>query len=127
MKRKWAIALACAGASTALVLAGSTDGYNAAVSRIVNPSGNTGGTLVFDDSGDWDSIDPGNTYIAYSWDFSRLYARTLTTYAAKPGLAGEKLVPDLATSLGQVSNKGLTWTYHLKSNVRMEDGETITA
>jgi peptide/nickel transport system substrate-binding protein len=126
MKRKWAIALACA--ITALALpAGSTDGYNAAVSRIVNPSGNTGGTLVFDDSGDWDSIDPGNTYVAYSWDFARLYARTLTTYAAKPGLAGEKLVPDLARSLGQVSNNGLTWTYHLKSNVRMEDGETVTS
>ena len=102
-------------------------GYNAAVGKVVNPSSHPGGTLVFENSGDWDSIDPGNTYYDYSWDFARLYARTLTTYAPQPGTAGEKLVPDLATSLGQASGNGLTWTYHLKPGVKLEDGETITS
>ncbi len=102
-------------------------GYNAGITRLVNPSSHTGGTLVFDNSGDWDSVDPGNTYFDYSWDFARLYTRTLTTYAAAPGTAGEKLVPDLATSLGQVSDSGLTWTYHLKPGIRLEDGETVTS
>ncbi|MBM7774414.1 peptide/nickel transport system substrate-binding protein [Actinokineospora baliensis] len=97
-------------------------GYDAAVAGVVNPSDHRGGTLVLDNSGDWDSIDPGNTYVAYAWNFARLYARTLTTSSA-----GEGLVPDLATSLGQVSADGLTWTYRLKPDLLMEDGEPITS
>lgn len=137
VSRSHRITLACVGAAVGIGLAACSGtsgggsaagaGYNAAISTVVNPSSRTGGTLVFGNSGDWDSIDPGNTYYGYSWDFARLYTRTLTTYAAKPGAAGEMLVPDLATSLGTVSDNGLTWTYHLKPGVKLEDGETITS
>ena len=40
---------------------------------------------------------------------------------------GLQLVPDLATSLGTVSDHGLAWTYHLKPNVKFEDGTTVTS
>ncbi|GAA3296751.1 hypothetical protein GCM10020218_080640 [Dactylosporangium vinaceum] len=102
-------------------------GFNAAIGNTVNPSTHRGGTLVLDNSGDWDSIDPGNTYVAYAWNFARLYARTLTTYAAPDGPAGAALVPDLAADLGRVSDDGLTWTYRLKPNLRMENGAVITS
>jgi peptide/nickel transport system substrate-binding protein len=143
MKKSTYLALASAGAAISLGLAAcggsspsssggsggssSSVSYNQGQNSIVNPSTAKGGTLVYLNSGDWDSPDPGNTYYGYSWDFSRLYTRTLVTYAAAPGKAGLKLVPDLATSLGQVSNNGLTWTYHLKPNLKLEDGETITS
>jgi|SRR5216683_427234 len=102
-------------------------GYGAATTTVVNSSAHKGGTLIYVNSQDWDSPDPGNTYYGWSWDFARLYSRTLVTYSAVPGTAGEKLVPDLATSLGQVSNSGLTWTYHLRQGVKLEDGETVTS
>ena len=145
MKKTTYLALASAGAAMSLGLAacgggsspsgGSTStssssssaGYNTAATAVVNPSTHKGGTLIYLNPTAWDSTDPGNTYYGYSWDFSRLYTRTLVTYAAAPGSAGLKLVPDLATSLGQVSNNDLTWTYHLKPNIKLEDGETVTS
>lgn len=94
---------------------------------IVNPSTHTGGTLNLVESTDFDSADPGNGYYNADWDFDRLFGRSLVTYANAPGSAGLKLEPDLATSLGQVSDGGLTWTYHIRPNVKFSDGQTITS
>jgi ABC-type transport system substrate-binding protein/serine/threonine protein kinase len=102
-------------------------GYDAALTRVVNPSDHSGGTLTLAAAGLPDSFDPGNTYQTWIWDFSRLYATPLVTYRACPGSCGLQLVPGLATGLGQVSPDGLTWTYHLKRGVRFEDGTSVTA
>src|SRR6266571_4398025 len=134
--RYLALAAACAATSVALASCGSSatktktttgGAFNAATNAVVNPSNHKGGTLLYLNPSDWDSPDPGNTYYGFSWDFLRLYARTLTMFKPAPGLAGEKLVPDLATSLGQVSNHGLTWTYHLKPGLKFEDGSPVTS
>ncbi len=134
--RYLALAAACAATSVALASCGSSatktktttgGAFNAATNAVVNPSNHKGGTLLYLNPSDWDSPDPGNTYYGFSWDFLRLYARTLTMFKPAPGLGGEKLVPDLATSLGQVSNNGLTWTYHLKPGLKFEDGSPVTS
>jgi peptide/nickel transport system substrate-binding protein len=135
MKRRSTFALAAVCAGLALLSAcgtSSTSGGagqpgNAANASVVNASDKTGGTLKLLESDAPDSTDPGNTYYAYTWDFERLYARTLLTFNPAPGAAGLKVVPDLATGLGQVSSDGLTWTYHLKSGVKFEDGEAVTS
>jgi peptide/nickel transport system substrate-binding protein len=36
-------------------------------------------------------------------------------------------VPALATDLGTVSNKGLTWTFHIQPNIKFEDGTAVTS
>jgi peptide/nickel transport system substrate-binding protein len=61
------------------------------------------------------------------WNFTRLYTMPLMTYTSTPGANGLKVVPDLATAPGTVSDNGLTWTYHLKSNVKFEDGTPVTS
>jgi peptide/nickel transport system substrate-binding protein len=106
---------------------GGAVGYNAALTQVVNPSTATGGTLKFVHPDDWDSPDPGNTYYAFSWNFSRLYARTLMTFKDVPGTDGLTLVPDLAQAPGQASADGLTWTYHLRSGLKFDDGTPITS
>jgi peptide/nickel transport system substrate-binding protein len=116
---------ACSGNAPAA--GNASAGYDAALTAVVHPSGHRGGTVIFDDSGTPDSTDPGNTYIGYMWNFVRLYGRTLVTYRSAPGAAGLQLVPDLATSLGQVSDHGLTWTYHLKPGIKFEDGSIVTS
>ena len=75
-------------------------------------------------SGDWDSLDGADTYYSYSWDFFRLYGRTLTTFAPAPGQS--KLVPDLAESLGVPSDNSKTWTYKIRTGVKFEDGTPVT-
>src|SRR5215471_10921095 len=144
MPRRGFMGLAAVGAVATLALAacggGSSGGgaggggssgpatFNAAIAKVVNPSNTkTNGTIYFGNSSTPDSTDPGNTYYAMMWNFSRLYTMPLMTYKSTPGPDGLNVVPDLATAPGQVSDNGLTWTYHIKPNVKFEDGTPVTS
>ncbi|MFD7911561.1 MULTISPECIES: ABC transporter substrate-binding protein [unclassified Streptomyces] len=102
-------------------------GANAAVKAVVNASDKKGGTVVYEASDTPDSFDPGNTYYGFVFNFSRLYARPLTTFAPAPGAEGNKVVPDLAESLGVPSDGGATWTYKLRKGVKYSDGSVVTS
>ena len=121
------------GVLTALVLVacgGPASGGGAggvASSGVRNPSDVKGGTLRFANSGDWDSLDPANTYYAYSWNFVRNYGRALVMFKPAPGQQGATLVPDLAESLGRSSDDAKTWTYTLRQGVKFEDGTPVTS
>jgi len=66
-----------------------------------------------------DGLDPTGEYNNRSFAlYGQLLLRTLVTYDHVAGLPGDRLVPDLATDTGQVSADGLTWTFHLKEDVR---------
>jgi peptide/nickel transport system substrate-binding protein len=101
--------------------------FNAGISSVVNPSTHKGGTLIYDNSSTPDSFDPGNTYYAWVLNFDRLFVMPLYTFKSCPGTCGEQLVPDLATDLGTVSSNGLTWTFHIQSGIKYEDGTVVTA
>jgi ABC-type transport system substrate-binding protein len=101
--------------------------YNAGNTGTVNASTKTGGVVKYGLSSTPDSFDPGNTYYAFVWDASRLWARALTTFRPLPGKAGLQLVPDLATSLGKASDGGLTYTYTLRSGLKFSNGAAITS
>jgi len=135
--------LAAVGVSAALVLAAcgggggagnqqpgtqtSASGFNAASTSVVNPSDKKGGTLKFANEGDWDTLDPGETYYAYSWNFARLYGRSLMMFKSAPGKEGNQLVPDLAEAPGQASDNAKTWTYKLRKGVKFDNGTEATA
>ena len=55
--------------------------YDAGNSGVVNPSDKTGGTLRYALTDEPDSMDPGDTYYAFNWDFTRNYARPLARNA----------------------------------------------
>ncbi|MFF7287586.1 MULTISPECIES: ABC transporter substrate-binding protein [Streptomyces] len=102
-------------------------GANAATKGVVNASTQKGGTVTYEYSDVPDSFDPGNTYYAYMYNLSRLYARPLMTFQPGPGEEGNKLVPDLAASAGQPSDGGKTWTYKIRSGLKFQDGTPITS
>ncbi|MFJ9824271.1 ABC transporter substrate-binding protein [Streptomyces sp. NPDC101160] len=106
---------------------GSASGFDAATGNVVNASAKKGGTLELSSAYDADSWDPGRSYYGWVWNFQRLYARTLLTYAAKPGAAGTELVPDLAEAPPEVSFDGRAYSIRLRSGLTFEDGTPITA
>src|SRR5215213_7802486 len=136
-------ALAAAGLSTTLLLAAcgqsggggeegpgaqaSASGFNAGSTTVVNPSEAKGGTLKFANQGDWDTLDTGETYYAYAWNFARLYGRSLMMFKAAPGKEGNQLVSDLAEGPGQASKDAKTWTYKLRQGVKFDDGTEVTS
>lgn len=101
--------------------------FNGGLTKAFNPSDRKGGTLRLANAGDWDSLDPGDTYYAYSWNFVRLYGRSLMMYASAPGPEGNTKVPDLAEAPGVPSDGAKTWTYKLREGVKFEDGTPVTA
>jgi peptide/nickel transport system substrate-binding protein len=143
--RSWrARSLAAVGVSAALLVAACGGGggasnqqgssnqsaqaaFNAASTSVVTPSDKKGGTLKFANSGDWDTLDPGETYYGYAWNFARLYGRSLLIFKSAPGKEGNQLVPDLAEGLGQASEDGKSWTYKLRQGIKFEDGTEATS
>ncbi|SES46824.1 ABC transporter substrate-binding protein [Actinokineospora terrae] len=105
----------------------NTPAFNAAMTTIFNPSDKKGGTVRVANAGTWDSLDPGETYYGYSWNFARTYARTLVMFKPAPGDGSSELVPDLAESLGEASDGGKTWTYKIRKGVKFEDGSVVTS
>ncbi|MFC7490491.1 MULTISPECIES: ABC transporter substrate-binding protein [unclassified Knoellia] len=101
--------------------------FNAALTGPVNPATESRGTLRYVRTDDFDSLDFGNTYYGYSWNFLRLLGRTMTTFAAASGAPGREVVPDLAEGLGVTEDGGRTWTYRLREGLRFEDGSPVTA
>jgi peptide/nickel transport system substrate-binding protein len=101
--------------------------FDAGLSQVVSPSAATGGVLSLDLAGAPDSLDYQNTSDEFVADFARLYSMQLMTYRSCPGSCGLQLVPGLALGPGQVSDHGLVWTYHLRPDVRFQDGQLVTA
>jgi peptide/nickel transport system substrate-binding protein len=106
---------------------GNTPKYNAGVNNVYNPSDKKGGTLKMANDADFDSLDPGDTYYGYSWNFIRNYTRSLVTFKSAPGAKSNELVPDLAESLGEASSDAKTWTYKLRDGIKYEDGTPVTS
>ena len=66
-----------------------------------------------------DSFDPTGEYYQFSFNiYSNLMIRTLVGYDHVVGPAGNKLVPDIATSVPAPTDGGKTYTFHLKPGVK---------
>jgi peptide/nickel transport system substrate-binding protein len=101
--------------------------YNAGVGKVFNPSDTKGGTLRMANDADFDSLDGGDMYYGYGWNFVRLYGRALVMFKSAPGEEGNKLIPDLAESLGESSPDAKTWTYKIRKGIKFEDGTPVTS
>ncbi|MEZ0071892.1 ABC transporter substrate-binding protein [Planotetraspora sp. GP83] len=85
-----------------------------------------GGTVNMIDRDDYAHLDPGRIYANVESNFSLLISRQLTGYK-RVGQNDYKLVGDLATDPGKVSDGGKTWTFTLKDGVKWQDGSPITS
>ncbi|GMA18425.1 ABC transporter substrate-binding protein [Arsenicicoccus piscis] len=83
-----------------------------------------GGNLTILELGPREHLDPQRMYLGADITFAnRTYVRSLTAYS--PGSDG-KLVADLATDTGTMSDGGKTWTFTLADGNKWEDGKPVT-
>ena len=66
-----------------------------------------------------DNLDPTGEYLNFGFGIlSNLLVRTLVGYDHVAGPAGNKLVPDIATTVPKPTNGGKTFTFHIKNGVK---------
>ncbi|MEV0968673.1 ABC transporter substrate-binding protein [Microtetraspora glauca] len=85
-----------------------------------------GGTINQIGRDDLAHLDPGRIYSNVESNFALLYARQLTGYK-RIAKNDYKLVGDLATDTGEVSDGGKTWKFTLKDGVKWQDGTPVTS
>lgn len=87
----------------------------------------SGGTVRVFSPNDFSHLDPAMGNDGGVTNFYRLIYRNLTTWANEPGDGGTKVVPDMATDLGQPNDDRTVWTFTLRDGLKFEDGSPITA
>jgi len=71
------------------------------------------------DFGFTDGFDPTGEYLGEAFSmYSNLLVRTLVGYTHRAGAAGNKIVPDLATTVPKPTNGGKTYTFHIRQGAK---------
>jgi peptide/nickel transport system substrate-binding protein len=110
------------GTTTTSSSGGSSGGGTPAPASYNNGTSAKGGTYTVgweQSFGFTDNLDPTGEYLGNAWAIlNNLLVRALIGYKHQAGAAGNQLVGDLATSVPQPTDNGLTYTYHLRSGVK---------
>ena len=123
--RKGATGLAL-GAVVALAAAAcsSSGGGGGSATSSAAAAPQKGGTLYTLNLGPHNGLDPQASYVGADLEFAaRAYARSLVTWSVG---ADSKLVPDLATDTGTMSDAGKTWKFTLVDTAKWQDGQKVT-
>src|SRR3984893_9782461 len=116
-KPHWRIATAVGIVTVAIVA--SAVGASAHSTKATVGAGGTvhvgwGSSVGFTDNGD-----PTGEYLGDWFGVSdNLLVRTLVGYTHQPDAAGNKVVPDIVTSVPTPTNGGKKYTYHLKAGIK---------
>src|SRR5262245_47728857 len=89
------------------------------------PSVKKGGIWKYGTTGASVEVDPQVAYITTAWWLEHATSARLYMYPDKTGAAGQKLVPEVASSFG-VSNGGKRYTFTLRKGFRFSDGSAVT-
>jgi peptide/nickel transport system substrate-binding protein len=107
----------------------TTAGNDAWVTVLPSPASHRGGTLnvVGGDSfaSGLKSVDPAVWDGIGQWRLLTLTNDGLVSYRRLGGLAGDTLVPDLATTLPDPVDSGRTYTFRLRSGIRYSNGALV--
>jgi ABC-type transport system substrate-binding protein/DNA-binding SARP family transcriptional activator len=93
-----------------------------------SPASHRGGTLrvMYEANPYGDSADPAGWRGAFSqWQMLGLTNDGLVTYRRIGGLAGETLVPDLATSLPEPTSGGRAYTFRVRRGIHYSNGVPV--
>jgi peptide/nickel transport system substrate-binding protein len=71
------------------------------------------------------AADPAQNYTLQEWQLLIDTHDGLVQFKRVGGVAGTKIVPDLATSLPQPTNGGKTYLFHIRRGIKFSNGQTL--
>ena len=112
-------------AAVALALAGcGTNSSSPSTSSSATPR--SGGVFTILANSSFGVADPAQNYTLEEWQLLIDTHDGLVQFAHVGGLAGTKIVPDLATSIPTPTNGGKTYLFHIRRGIKFSNGMTLT-
>ena len=115
-----ALALAIAGCGSSGKPSSSSSSPSTA-----QAAGHPGGTWTILANSAFGVADPAQNYTLEEWQLLIDTHDGLTAFAKVAGLAGNKIVPDLATSIPKPTNGGKTYVFHIRRGIEFSNGQTL--
>jgi peptide/nickel transport system substrate-binding protein len=84
-------------------------------------------TLVVSQTEDFASLDPALAQTLEAWELEYATCGKLVNYPPRSGYTGTRLAPDLAEAMPQISSDRLTYTFTIRSGLRLSNGDPVTA
>src|SRR5499427_11152355 len=108
-------------AVTAAACGGSTS------SSTTTPQGaaHKGGTFTILANSAFGVADPAQNYTLQEWQLLIDTHDGLVGFAKVGGVAGTKIVPDLATAIPKPTNGGKTYVFHIRHGIKFSNGQTL--
>ncbi len=88
-------------------------------------SAHSGGVFTILANSAFGVADPAQNYTLQEWQLLIDTHDGLVGFAKVGGVAGTKIVPDLATSIPLPTNGGKTYLFHIRSGIKFSDGQPL--
>ena len=108
-------------AVTAAACGGSTQSSTTSTQT----AGHKGGTFTILANSAFGVADPAQNYTLEQWQLLIDTHDGLVGFAKAGGAAGNKIVPDLATSIPVPTNGGKTYVFHIRRGIKFSNGQTL--
>src|SRR5580693_7843969 len=107
------------------VAACGTSSGPAAKSTTTTTAGHAGGVFTILANSAFGVADPAQNYTLEQWQLLIDTHDGLVGFAKVGGVAGAKIVPDLATSIPVPTNGGKTYVFHIRKGIKFSNGQTL--
>jgi peptide/nickel transport system substrate-binding protein len=112
-------------AALAIAAAGCGTSSSSPSSHASTQSAKAGGTFTILANSSFGVADPAQNYTLEEWQLLIDTHDGLVGFAHVGGLAGTKIVPDLATSIPTPTNGGKTYLFHIRTGIKFSNGQTL--
>ena|SRR5215469_4754672 len=120
------VPLAGAAAVLVLALAAAGCGNGSAPGKSSNAAaGHAGGTFTILANSAFGVADPAQNYTLEEWQLLIDTHDGLVSFAKANGVAGNKIVPDLATSIPVPTNGGKTYVFNIRRGIKFSNGQVL--
>jgi peptide/nickel transport system substrate-binding protein len=110
---------------TVVALAAAACGSSPSNGSSPAAAGKPGGTFTILAHSGFGVADPAQNYTLQEWQLLIDTHDGLVTFAKQAGIAGTKIVPDLATSIPTPTNGGKTYLFHIRRGIKFSNGQVL--